>query len=286
VDRAGRARLLALCWIGVVLVFFSFSTTQEYYSMPCYPALALLLGSAMAAGGLWVRRGLRIATFLAAAGAVTVAALLFLVRGVATPGDISAALTQNTDVYTLSLGHMMDLTLGAFAYLRLPLVMAGVALVAGAIGSLSAKRQRAYMWLAVMMALFAHAARLALVEFDPYLSSRPLAEALKKAPRGTLIVDDQYYAFSSVFFYTNQRALLLNGRVNNLEYGSNAPGAPEVFIDDGRFGELWRSPQRRYLVADGTALPRLDRLVGRSSLHVLSGSGGKFLFSNEPRLLQ
>ncbi|MBV8896568.1 MAG: glycosyltransferase family 39 protein, partial [Acidobacteriaceae bacterium] len=30
VDRAGRARLLALCWIGCVLIFFTFSTTQEY----------------------------------------------------------------------------------------------------------------------------------------------------------------------------------------------------------------------------------------------------------------
>ena len=28
--------------------------------MPCYPALALLLGSAMAADGVWVRRGTRV----------------------------------------------------------------------------------------------------------------------------------------------------------------------------------------------------------------------------------
>ena len=44
-DRASRTRLLALCWAGFILAFFTFSTTQEYYSMPCYPALALLLGS-------------------------------------------------------------------------------------------------------------------------------------------------------------------------------------------------------------------------------------------------
>ena len=46
-SRTGRSRtrLLALCWSGFILVFFTFSTTQEYYSMPCYPALALLLGS-------------------------------------------------------------------------------------------------------------------------------------------------------------------------------------------------------------------------------------------------
>ena len=53
-----------------------------------------------------------------------------------------------------------------------------------------------------------------------------------QAPPGQLIADNQYYTFSSVFFYTNRRALLLNGRVNNLEYGSYAPGAPDVFIDD------------------------------------------------------
>ena len=46
VDRAGRMRLLCLCWAGFLLVFFTFSSTQEYYSMPCYPALALLIGSA------------------------------------------------------------------------------------------------------------------------------------------------------------------------------------------------------------------------------------------------
>ncbi len=47
-DRAGRTALLALCWIAFVMLFFSFSTTQEYYSMPIYPAAALLLGGAMA----------------------------------------------------------------------------------------------------------------------------------------------------------------------------------------------------------------------------------------------
>ena len=46
-DRASRMRLLCLCWAGFLLLFFTFSSTQEYYSMPCYPALALLIGSAL-----------------------------------------------------------------------------------------------------------------------------------------------------------------------------------------------------------------------------------------------
>ena len=56
VDRAGRTRLLALCWTGFLLLFFTFSTTQEYYSMPMYPALALLLGCAMDSEGKLVDR--------------------------------------------------------------------------------------------------------------------------------------------------------------------------------------------------------------------------------------
>src|SRR5271157_6289950 len=127
-----------------------------------------------------------------------------------------------------------------------------------------------------------HAARMALVVFDPYMASRPLAEALLKSPPGQLIVDDRYYTFSSVFFYTNRRALLLNGRVNNLVYGSCAPDAPkDVFIDDRDLAERWARPERYYLVAEGPQEPRLEKLVGKTALRVVAASGGKFLFTNK-----
>jgi hypothetical protein len=133
-----------------------------------------------------------------------------------------------------------------------------------------------------MMAVFFHAARLAMVAFDPYMGSRPLAEALLASPPGRLVVDNQYYAFSSMFFYANRRAYLLNGRVNNLEYGSYAPDAPrDVFIDDAAFARLWREPERTYLVAEKPAVPRLESLVGKDRLRLVRESGGKFLFVNQ-----
>ena len=92
-----------------------------------------------------------------------------------------------------------------------------------------------------MMVLFVQAARVALVVFDPFLSSRPLAEAILRSPDGQIILDRHYYAFSSVAFYTNRPALLLNGRVLNLSYGSYAPGAPDVFIDDPQLKNLWQT---------------------------------------------
>lgn len=279
-DRASRARLLALCWIGFVLGFFTLSTTQEYYSMPCYPAFALLLGSAMAAGSRWLRVGTRVAATVAAIAFIAIAVLLFEVRSLAAPGDISVALTQNPNVYTLSLGHMADLTFRAFAYLKLPLAIAGSAMLIGALGGFFLRGRAAFLSLALMMLIFFQAARLALVAFDPYLGSHALATALMHAPEGKLIVDDQYYSFSSVFFYSNRTALLLNGRLNNLEYGSYAPGAPKVFIGDADFERLWKSGERYYLVAGGPAVPRLEKLAGAGNLHEIAESGGKFLFHN------
>jgi 4-amino-4-deoxy-L-arabinose transferase-like glycosyltransferase len=284
VDRAGRTRLLAVCWIGFVLVFFTFSTTQEYYSMPCYPALALLAGSAMAVGGAWVTRGTRVLSAVMFCAGIATATLWFLVRNDAAPGDISQALSHHPSAYTLSLGHMGDLTLASFAYLRPPLLLASTAFFIGAIGTVGATGLRAFLAAAVSLVLFFQAARMALVVFDPFLSSRPIADALLRAPEGKLLVDHHYYTFSSIFFYTNRDALLVNGRFNNLVYGSYAPGAPDMFIDDQQWATLWLSPDRCYLVAADTAIPRLEKLVGSEQLHVVLASGGKVLLCNRPSL--
>ena len=280
-DRAGRTRLLALCWTGFILVFFTFSTTQEYYSMPCYPALALLLGSAMAAGGAWIRRGTRVLFFVLLAAAIAAGGLYLMVRNLPAPGDISSALKLHPGAYKLSLGHIEDLTLASFAYLRLPLVAAAIAFLIGALGTLRVTGERAFYATALMAVLFFQAARMALVVFDPYMSSRPLAEALIQAPPGRLIVDHHYYTFSSVFFYTNREALLLNGRINNMVYGSYAPGAPNVFIDDDQWTKMWLAEARCYLVASRSAMPRLEKLVGRERLFVLALSGGKVVLMNQ-----
>jgi len=298
-DRASRTRLMAACWCGFILLFFTFSTTQEYYSLPCYPALALLLASALTSGHRSLRRASLAIAAISAVAAGTCWAILWMVRGMAAPGDIAQALTQNPELYTLSLGHMADLTLGAFAYLRLPLAVAGGAFALGAtgiwLGRGKAPQASGLPASAVaMMVLFFHAARLALVVFDPYMSSRPLAEALVRAPVGKLIVDDQYYTFSSVLFYAAPgmvvsdargsqgyaRAKLLNGRVNNLEYGSYAPDGPkDVFIDDAALERLWSSAERYYLVAEGPRAPALAKLL-ENKLTLVKAAGGKFLFTN------
>ena len=281
-DRAGRTRLLALCWTGFILVFFTFSTTQEYYSMPCYPALALLLGSAMAEENAWTRVGTRVLSAVSALAGIACLAILFGVRHVPTPGDITAALSRHPAAYKLSLGHMEDLTLDSFAYLRLPLAIAAAAFLIGAFGTL--RRKASYLAAALMMVVFFQGARLAMIKFDPLLSSRDLATIIVKSPPGEVIVDHHYYWFSSIPFYTGESELLLNGRWNNLEYGSNAPGVPDVFIDDAKLATLWPGPQRYYLIARADQLLRFDDLLGRGNFQIMDTSGGKILITNAPAL--
>jgi 4-amino-4-deoxy-L-arabinose transferase-like glycosyltransferase len=282
--RAGRVRLMAVCWIGVVMVFFTFSTTQEYYSMPIYPALALLIGSALSTGGRWVKIGTR---GLLALFALLFAALAFVLAKVwnlPAPGEIAQALTQNTELYTLSLGHMADLTMNAFAYLKLPLAVAALAFGLGTVGLAFArgKVRRTALVVTATIVIFLQAATLALVRFDSYLGSYPLTERLEQSPPGQLIEAEAYYAFSSVFFYTNRTALLVNGRKDNLEYGSYAPGAPQVFIDDNRFASLWKEPGRYYLLTYGSDMPHWAQIAGQANLHVVAENAGNYLLTNHP----
>jgi 4-amino-4-deoxy-L-arabinose transferase-like glycosyltransferase len=281
-SRASRARLMAICWIGVVMVFFTFSTTQEYYSMPIYPALALLLGSAIASGNKSLRAGTWVLQGISAAVCIALAVVLVTVWRQPATGDIAQALTQHPEMYTLSMGHMGDLTLGAFAYLKLPLALAVVAFAAIALGLAiwSNNISRAVLVVAAGMIIFFQAAKIALIRFDSYLGSYPLAQRLMKSPPGQLVEANSYYAFSSVFFYTGRTALLLNGRNNNLEYGSYAPGAPNVFIDDAKLRALWQSPSRYYLLAYGDEKTRLGNVVGGTNLHVVAENAGNYLFTN------
>ena len=285
-DRAGRCRLLALCWIGFVLVFFTFSTTQEYYSMPCYPAFAILLGCAMAAEGNAVRWGTQALSTITCILGLSCLLILFAVRHVPTPGDITAALIPHPNAYKLSLGHMEDLSLNSFAYLRMPLLIAGTSFIVGAIGLFGFSRRRAYsrayLTAAVMMIVFFQGAYLAMARFDPLLSSRDIAQAILNGPGGQIVVDHNYYWFSSIPFYTGRPELLLNGRWNNLEYGSNAPGVPDVFIGDDRLKSLWTRSERYYLVAKADQLPRFNALLGPEHVELVRRSGGKVLLTNQP----
>lgn len=86
-----------------------------------------------------------------------------------------------------------------------------------------------------------------------------------------------------MFFYSNKKALLLNGRVNNLEYGSYAPGAAQVFLTDQELPGRWNDPAKRYyLTVEKPRLEAVKRMVGAEKVVEIYNAGGKYLLTNRP----
>jgi hypothetical protein len=190
-------------------------------------------------------------------------------------------------MYKLSMGHLFDLTPQAMTVFRWPLIVTAFAFFAGTLFNwLFRKRgspMRANLTLASMMVLLFYAVHVALTSFLPLLGSKPLATAIQKQyrPGDTIVVNGQYSLESSVLFYTGIQLHMLNGRANDLWYGSLFPDSPRVFEDDASFAGLWLGPGRVFFITasekDYTILQRLG-----APYYDLVRAGGKVVYSNRP----
>ena len=292
--RARTTWLLAI-YAAVILLFFSLSTNQEYYTFPVYFPLLLLTAAALASEEVravsnWLIAG---QAALALIGLVAAAALgygLWSSRGLPSGSDIGALLAHR-DVagYTLSMSHLFDLTGPSFAALRLPAALAAVGLLLGPMVAWVLRRQRhhfeATVSVAFTSAVFLIAAHIALVRFEPMLSSRAMAVTINHiAPRGTdatLILYGDVADGSSLLFYTQRQALLVNGRVSSVLWGSNYPDAPRVLISDADLLALWGAGPRRFLFVPGDVHAHVAALLGNRA-YMLQELSDKTLYTDRP----
>jgi hypothetical protein len=289
---ASRTRLLLWILAGVVLVFFAFSTSQEYYTFPAYFPLLLLLADGLAeAESLrkprWLVASAALLAFVAlVAGAVLIAGL-WSSRHLPFEPDISTVLAaHNLSEDTLSMSHMLDLTGQSFAALRLPATLAACALVIGpvlALGLRVRRRHYAATWVvALAMGLFLVAAHIAFERFGAYLSSRTLADRIAQVstPRDLIVLyGDQAYG-SSLPFYLQRPIYLVNGRTTSMWFGSSYPDAPHIFWDDAELLREWNSGQRIFLFVPPHLRSQVLALL--PSEVVVAESSGKTIYSNRP----
>jgi 4-amino-4-deoxy-L-arabinose transferase-like glycosyltransferase len=292
-----RTTWLLAIYAAVILLFFSLSTNQEYYTFPVYFPLLLLTAGALAseesvpgAPSKWLS-GAQVA--LALVGLCAAAALgygLWSSRGLPSGSDIGALLAHR-DVagYTLSMAHLFDLTGPSFAALRLPAGLAAAGFLLGPLIAWMLRRQRhhfeATVSVAFTSAVFLIAAHIALVRFEPMLSSRAMADTINHiAPRGTdatLILYGDVADGSSLLFYTQRQALLVNGRVSSVLWGSNYPDAPRVLISDADLLALWGTGPRRFLFVPGDVRTHVAGLLG-SRAYLLQELSDKALYTDRP----
>ena len=287
-----RGTLLFALWALVVLLFFSFSSRQEYYVLPGVPGLALLLGGWLARETTSPldspeRRSGRISSLvLAIIGVLVCAACIFLAARSKTPPpgyDIAELLKKNPQEYALSFGHFLDLTPQAMGAFKVPLLITGLAFGIATVLSWVLRRSNrtmaANLSLAALMVVFLHEAHAGLIIFSPVLSSRVLAEKIEAnwKPDAVIEVNGDYEAGSSVSFYTHRQLRLLNGRRNNIWYGSTFPDAAAIFDDDQSFERLWRGGTTVFLWTEEDTIPKYVSAAGYCQL---AKRGGKLVLTN------
>jgi 4-amino-4-deoxy-L-arabinose transferase-like glycosyltransferase len=299
-QKAERQRLVNLhlwLWAGVILIFFNFSTSQEYYTFPSYAPLALLLGAALANAEdhpkaqrylTWAQGVLAVITLAIAA---VLATLVWQARHIQPTGDLASLLNQapfDAEQYTLSLGHFFDLTTSAFAELRVPALGAALIFALGfSLAFVLRLRRRnlsAAMAMLVSMGLLFVCANLALEKFEPVLSSRPLAVEIQKRwePGAKIVFNGEYETGSSIAFYTNEQILLLNGRVTGMWFGSQFPDCPPVFLENADLPRLWRGSERIFLFTEDGKKDRVLPLLAGLPIYSLAERGGKSVLMNKP----
>jgi 4-amino-4-deoxy-L-arabinose transferase-like glycosyltransferase len=298
-----RTTLLLSLFSTLVLVFFSLSTNQEYYTFPTYLPLLILLSAALAnaertysadsASRRWITVAHATFTILGIAIALTLLYGLWTSRHLPFVPDIGALLAhRGVGDYTLSMSHLFDLTGPSFAALRLPAILAAFAFLFGPAAAWFLRKQRHHfastLTIALTSTVFLIAAHIAFARFAPMLSSQNFAATIEhleathaiSPDNQILMYGDQSYG-SSIPFYLGRTVGLIDGRSSSMLFGSTFPDAPPIFLTSNDLVALWGKGQRKILFVPLEKRDEVDQLLGNRPI-LLQETSGKALFTDRP----
>ena len=307
VDLRSRTTLLLSLFSIIVLLFFSLSTNQEYYTFPTYLPLLMLVAAVLARAETTYdhdkssRRCISIAhaafTFLGVLIAAALTYGLWTSRHLARVPNVGDLLAhRGVGDYTLSMSSLFDLTGPSFAALRLPAILALLAFALGPAIAWVLRTQRRHLAattaIALTSAVFLIAAHIALVRFAPMLSSQDFAERIQQLEASgaisrdstLLLFGDQAYG-SSIPFYLNRPlnrpALLVDGRSSSMLFGSTFPDAKGLFLTPSELLARWGSGPRKLLFVPIERRDDADRLLGTRAI-LIQETAGKVLLTDRP----
>jgi len=259
-----RGTLLLLLWAAFILLFFAFSTRQEYYVLPALPAFAILIAGWLTQHigvvisrtpgephptryevleqalktGTPIRAAQRCTIVLLILGTLFASAAIYILIHAQAPAphtDLATLLTEHPSDYALSMGHFLDLDTRALGLFRLPLTLAALSLFLGPLAAFllrrRAKPHAANLALAAGAFGFLLAAHLGLQTFSPVLTSAQLAEAIapQVQPDDLICIHGEYEAGSTLAFYLQRPAT----------YAPTADATNFIHILEGRSSNLW-----------------------------------------------
>jgi 4-amino-4-deoxy-L-arabinose transferase-like glycosyltransferase len=298
-----RTTLLLALFATLVLVFFSLSTNQEYYTFPAYLPLLILMAAALTrtetiySEDRSARRAITAAhatlTVLGVAIALTLVYGLWISRHEPFVPDIGDLLAhRGVGDYTFSMSALFDLTGPSFAALRLPAFLAAIAFLFGPAVAWLLRLQRRHLaattTIALTSAIFLIAAHIAFARFAPILSSKSFAETIQQLEvsqsisrqNKVLLYGDQAFG-SSIPFYLGRDVSLVDGRSTSMLFGSTFPDAPSIFLTPADLLNVWGKGERKILFVPIGKRGEVDSLLGDHKV-LLKESSGKTLYTDRP----
>jgi 4-amino-4-deoxy-L-arabinose transferase-like glycosyltransferase len=285
--RRGRwSRRLALVWIwagGIVLFFTMTGSRMEYYALPAFPALAVILGSGWRRFLTSGRRAsaILVPSLIVASVGMAVVPIVFLSErnGAGALTNLVSSLDGYYREY-FAAHPKASMVFGA-ELLRearpFPIVLLMLGATTFLILRMARPRHAFAVWVVGLVPILGLADRgMRLVANDR--SQRAAAAIVDQnwTPRARLVVAGDYEDACGITFYTGRSTQVLGGPGPDLLFGYRHGDAPEVFLTPRAFLKTWESSDRVFVLGS-------RNLMLPSATVLLEGPRCRLLLRNQRR---
>jgi Dolichyl-phosphate-mannose-protein mannosyltransferase len=283
-DRSARAnwRPVIVIWLAVIVGLFALSRFKhEYYALPAFPALAVLVAAAWTSGrdiGRWLLIGL-LGCSVVGLWAVWIGAGL-------TPAQALNGLAELNAYYRILRDQGAAFPFASARPFGELLEGLGVVLVAGwALATLlwfRAWRRGAFIALVGMAGLITMLIFRLLDVVEPIHSVKETARAItaEASPADVLVVEGTLEYSPALPFYTGRRFAMVNGALNYFSVAASLPEARGLFMSTGDLLRLWEGPRRVFLVVRRPRGQSVVAALPAARVHEIGRFGSRWLYSN------
>lgn len=280
--------LLPFLWCFLVVGLFTASQCRmEYYSLPAVPAFALLIGKAL--DELLLKRDGR-STVRFAASALCLMSVVLLLAAVGSwlvLGPSKEALFQLMEAWWPGSGWFGAAEqITALERIRIPtvVVLTGSALfvLGAAVSAWFSRPGLACGFIAGIMVPFFIMAHWGFILMEPFMSSRPVAELIRKAePVNAVVIQrpHEYQAISGMVYYSDRTVYVLEDPELD-DPGLRSRDVASRLLTQEKLEEMWKSGARIALVLDRSVEIEASVLSTLGPVDVIGQIGDRVVVAN------
>ncbi len=275
-------RPLLVIWLVAMVGLFALSRFKhEYYALPAFPALAVLVGAAWASGrdvGRWL--------WVALAACLAGGAWALWTGAGLTPAQAMTGFAELNVYYRILREQGVAFPFPSARPFGALLQALGLALILGwALATLAwarGWRRGAFASLVVLAGVITVLILRLLAIVEPQHSAKDVARAImaRAEPADAVVLEGSLEYSPALPFYTGRRVLLVNGDVGYFSFASRLPEARGVFIDTADLLRLWAGPRRVFLVVRRPPGQSVVAALPAARVRDLGQYGSRRLYAN------